>query len=117
MINFIQSNQYVAKSQKDKTDKCDFINIIECKEWEIILKKIQTKEKLDDISCYIHSISNKYNIDKKNIMKDFINYIIQNKRVKITSKFLYFVENIMHSQSSNNNILINYLFSKINSFL
>jgi len=117
MINFIQSNQYIAKFQKDKTENCNFINIIECKEWEIIIKKIQSKEKLDDISCYIHLISNKYNIDKKNIIKDFINYMIHNKRIKITSDFLNFVENIMHSQSNNNNILINYLLSKLSSFL
>ena len=117
MINFIQSNQYIAKFQKDKTENCNFINIIECKEWEIIIKKIQSKEKLDDISCYIHLISNKYNIDKKNIIKDFINYMIHNKRIQITSDFLNFVENIMHSQSNNNNILINYLLSKLSSFL
>ena len=117
MINFIQSNQYIAKFQKDKTEKYNFINIIECKEWEIIIKKIQTKEKLHDISSYIHLISNKYNIDKKNIIKDFINYMIHNKRIQITSEFLNFVENIMHSQSNNNNILINYLLSKLRSFL
>jgi replication factor C subunit 3/5 len=127
MINFIQSNQYVSKKNDEqndlhensntKTTKKNFINIIESKEWEIIIKKIQSKELLQSISSYIHFISNKYNIDKKNIIKDFINYIVYNKRVKITSEFLSFIENIMHSQNCNNNILINYLLSKMTSFL
>ena len=116
MINFIQSNQYIAKNTGDNTQH-NFINIIECKEWEIIIKKIQSREKLENISAYLQLISNKYNIDKKNIIKDFINYIIYNKRIKLTSEFLNFVENIMHSQTNNNNILINYLLSKMSSFL
>jgi replication factor C subunit 3/5 len=116
MINFIQSNQYIAKNTGDNAQH-NFINIIECKEWEIIIKKIQSREKLENISGYLQLISNKYNIDKKNIIKDFINYIIYNKRIKLTSEFLNFVENIMHSQTNNNNILINYLLSKMSSFL
>jgi replication factor C subunit 3/5 len=114
MINFIQSNQHMVKTN---TPKMNFINIIECKEWEIIMEKIKSNENLEDLTHYIHLISNKYNIDKKNIIKDFINYIICNKRIKITSEFLNFVENIMHSQNSNNNILINYLLSKMGAFL
>jgi len=115
MINFIQTNQDIVKI---KTYKFNFINIIACKEWEIIIEKIKSKEKLQEISSYIHLISNKYNIDKKNIIKDFINYIIYNKRIKITCEFLNFVENLIHSQNyNNNNILINYLLSKLIVFL
>jgi replication factor C subunit 3/5 len=108
MINFIQSNQYVVNMKN---------NIIETNEWDIILNKLQ-KEKEEDIEYYIHTISNKYNIDKKNIIKDFINYIIRNKKIKITSSFLYFIENIMHSQNENSSdILIKYLLSRLGSFL
>jgi DNA polymerase III delta prime subunit len=108
MINFIQSNQYVVNMKN---------NIIETNEWDIILNKLQ-KEKEEDIEYYIHTISNKYNIDKKNIIKDFINYIIRNKKIKITSSFLYFIENIMHSQNENSSdILIKYLLSRLASFL
>jgi len=115
MINFIQTNQDIVKINNEKFN---FINIIECKEWEIIIDKIKSKEKLEEISSYIHLISNKYNIDKKNIIKDFINYIIYNKRIKITTEFLNFVENLIHSKYyNNNNILINYLLSKLIMFL
>jgi replication factor C subunit 3/5 len=116
MINFIQTNQDIVKIQNDKN--FNFINIIEYKEWEIIIQKIKSKEKLEDIIIYLHLISTKYNIDKKNIIKDFLNYIIFNKRIKITAEFLNFVENIIHSQNfNNNNILINYMVSKLASFL
>jgi len=42
MINFIQTNQDIVKINNEKFN---FINIIECKEWEIIIEKIKSKEK------------------------------------------------------------------------
>jgi replication factor C subunit 3/5 len=108
MINFIQSNQFVVKIET---------NIIKSNEWDIILNKLKYNEKTEDIGYYIYTISNKYNMDKKNIIKSFVNYIIRNKKVKITDKFLYFIENVMHSQSANNSdLLTNYLLSKLASF-
>ena len=116
MINFIQSNQYVSKynDSMDPSNTNNSIYIIESREWDIIISKIKSKEKLESISSYIQTISTKYNIDKKNIIKDFINYIIHNQKIKITCEFLNFIENLMHAQNdSNNNILVNYLLSKI----
>jgi len=121
MINFLQSNQDIIKLYSDKNTEninSKLLHIIECKEWEIILSKIENKENIYHIEKYISLISSKYNIDKKNIIKDFINYIIRNKKIPITNDFLNFVENIMHSQNtSNNSILINYLVSKITTLL
>jgi DNA polymerase III alpha subunit len=117
--SLIKEDQVLIALVKIQNDKnFNFINIIEYKEWEIIIQKIKSKEKLEDIIIYLHLISTKYNIDKKNIIKDFLNYIIFNKRIKITAEFLNFVENIIHSQNfNNNNILINYMVSKLASFL
>ena len=120
MINFLQSNQDIIKLNNDDNVNSDLkmLNIIENKEWEIIITKLKNNEKLASIEKYICLISNKYNIDKKNIIKNFINYIIRNKKIKINVDFLNFSENIMHSQNyNNNNVLINYLLSKINVFL
>lgn len=125
MINFLQSNQDIIKLYSDvNSDKnteninSKLLHIIECKEWDIILLKIKNNENIHHIENYISLISSKYNIDKKNIIKDFINYIIRNKKMQITEEFLNFVENIMHSQNtSNNTILINYLLSKIATLL
>jgi replication factor C subunit 3/5 len=129
MINFLQSNQDIVKMESNATSETNnengnengnskILKIIECKEWENILFKIKSKDNIKDIQHYISFISNKYNIDKKNIIKDFINYIIRKKKIKISEKFLNFIENIMHSQNtSKNDILINYLLSKIPIFL
>jgi replication factor C subunit 3/5 len=125
MINFLQSNQDIVKMENNSNNEngnengtSKILKIIECKEWENILFKIKSKENIKDIQHYISCISNKYNIDKKNIIKDFINYIIRKNKIKISEKFLDFIENIMHSQNtSKNDILINYLLSKIPIFL
>jgi replication factor C subunit 3/5 len=108
MINFIQSNQNFDSG-------C--IKIIDDDIWEQLLNKISNKENINNISNYIHSISLDFNIDKKNIIKDFLNYIIKKQPKYVNSKFLDFVENLIHSQNHNNDILINYLLSKSSTFL
>ena len=65
----------------------------------------------------VSDISLNYNIDKKNIIKDFFNYIIRNHPKYLSIEFLNFVENLMHSQIQNNNIYIYYSLSKLSSFL
>ena len=54
---------------------------------------------------------------KKNIIKDFLNYIIRSRINQIDVSFLNFVENLMHSQESNNQIFINYSLSRLSSFV
>ncbi len=108
MINFIQSNQNIEN---------ETLNIIDNDIWDQLLNKIEKKEKIEIISKFIHHISINYNIDKKNIIKDFLNYIIKNYPKYITADFLKFVENLMHSQNQNNDIHINYSISKLLIFL
>ena len=60
------------------------------------------KEKIDNIINLVHSISINYNIDKKNIIKDFLNYIIKNYPKYVNSKFLNFVENIQKETDKTN---------------
>jgi len=105
MINFIQLNQ----------DK-DF-NIIDNTIWENLYLKFTQREKLSNLIQFIQNLSRDYNIDKKNIIKDYLNYIIRNKPTIITSAFLEFVENIMHYQECNNTFYINYALSRIESFI
>lgn len=108
MINFIQSNQNVDGES---------LNIIDSDIWEELLEKVIKREKLEVITSYIHKISINYNIDKKNIIKDFLNYIIKNHSKYVDSKFLDFVENLVHSQNQSNNVNINYSMSKLSSLL
>ena len=113
MINFIQSNQDIMKNNYDDDTNICIDNDV----WENIINKILKREKFETICAYVHLISIKYNIDKKNIIKDFLNYIIRNKSQHINSEFLNFVENLMHSQNLNNNNHIYYSLSKLSSFI
>jgi len=119
MINFMQSNQDMLKiTRENNNNNNDFqFNIIDNDIWEILSKKLHEKEPIQLIVDYIHNISIKYNIDKKNIVKDYLNYIIRNKIHIITSKFLNFVENVMHSQECNNNIYIHYFISNASLYM
>jgi replication factor C subunit 3/5 len=117
MINFMQSNQNIFKLTNNACDSSVNFNIIDDNVWEFLSNKILEKTSLDNLISVIHSISIKYNIDKKNIIKDYLNYIIRNKSIIITSDFLGFVENLMHSQESNNQTFVNYSLSQLSSFM
>jgi len=115
MINFIQSNYNIIKHTEINTDVSLFINfnIINDNVWENLINKILNKEPLNCICNYIYEISTIYNIDKKNIIKEFLNYIIRNYHNKVNTKFMSFVENVMHSININDNIYIHYVFSQL----
>jgi replication factor C subunit 3/5 len=106
MINFIQSNLDVKK-----------IYIIDKKIWDELILKITNKEKINNIIHFIQEISIKYNIDKKNIIKDFLIYIIHNYSKYINKDFLNFAENVLHSPIENQNVYINYFISKLINLL
>lgn len=108
MINFMQYNQDILNSEFKIIDNCV---------WEEITNKIQNKIALNLIITYIQTISIKYNMDKKNIIKDYLNYIVRNKQQYITQDFLIFVENIMHFPECKNTHFVNYSLSKLSSFL
>ena len=110
MINFMQSNQDIVNKENE-------INIIDNDIWEKLLSKLLKREKLEVITEFVHIISINYNIDKKNIIKDFLNYIIRNYPIFLTNDFFNFVENLMHSQIQNNNIHICYSLSRLSSLL
>ena len=107
MINFMQSNQNIVDS--------DFY-IIHDSIWEILYNKLVTNISLPELNSFIQDIAMKYNIDKKNIIKDYLNYIIRNKPQLITKELLLFIENLMHSQDCKNTYYINYSLIRLSSF-
>jgi hypothetical protein len=109
MINFMQSNQNTSDNQYK-------LFIIDNDVREELVKMINKREKIEQIKNYIEKVSIQYNVDKKNIIKDFLNYIIRNYLDNIDKKFLDFIENFMHSQIQNNDICIYYSLSKLSSF-
>jgi replication factor C subunit 3/5 len=114
MINFMQSNQHLANSTSET--KLTFA-VIDNDIWENLTNQISSHQDIEKISEYVQTISSIYNIDKKNIIKDFLNYIIRNNQTLVTNKFLNFVENLLHSQTQNNNIYVNYSLSQLASFI
>ena len=78
---------------------------------------IENRENIENVKEYIHKISTEYNIDKKNIINDYLNYIIRNQTKYVNKDFLNFVENLIHSQVKNNNVHVNYSLSRLYSFL
>jgi patatin-like phospholipase/acyl hydrolase len=110
----MQSNQHISNENLNNTSN---FFIIGNEVWENLLDLLSKRENIDKIKIYIRSISIDYNIDKKNIIKDFLNYIIRNHSKYIDNDFLNFVENLMHSQIQNTDIYICYSLSKLSSSL
>jgi replication factor C subunit 3/5 len=106
MVNFMQTNQNILD---------DNIMIIDEAVWKELLNKILHKEPLVDLNNFIQHVSQTYNIDKKNIIKDFLNYIIRNEPAFITPQLLSFSENIMHFQDCPNKTYVNYSLLRLTS--
>jgi DNA polymerase III delta prime subunit len=108
MINFIQSNQ----NMKD-----DDINIIDDSVWNELYNRIKNGEELTTLIVFTNEISRMYNIDKKNIIKDFLNYIIRNYDNMNVPKYFDFVENIVHFEDCKNSYYVNYSLIKLSALL
>jgi DNA polymerase III delta prime subunit len=106
MINFMQTNQNITESD---------LSVIDSDIWDELYTNISNSQdnSIDDLINYINIISVRFNIDKKNIIKDFLNYIIRTKPHIINSKFLSFVENIMHVEECKNSYYVNYSLIKM----
>ena len=104
MVNFMQTNQNIQ--EKD-------MNIIQESIWEDFYQRICTQDAIKNIEKYIHSISLLYNVNKKNIIKDFFNYMIRKKCHVVTGDFLKSVENIMHFENSNESYYVNYALTRL----
>ena len=108
MINIMQSTQNI----KD-TNICIIDNSI----WEQLFNKIKNGNDLETLILFTNEISYKYNMDKKNIIKDFLNYIIRNKEYLNIPKYFNFVENIIHFEDCKNNYYVNYSLIKLSTLL
>ena len=108
MINFMQSNQNI----KDNN-----IFIIDDSIWANLFNKIKNEDEFESLHKLTNDISNSYNIDKKNIIKDFLNYIIRKYDYLNTPEYLNFVENIIHFEDCKNNHYVNYSLIKLSKLL
>ena len=97
MINYIQLNQTSLNKEK----------IIDEKKWQDIFSFL-TKKTLPESREYLSDMSSIYDIEKKNIIKNLINYIIHNKDYKINKSFLNMIEFIVHDIDVSSDYYINY---------
>jgi len=110
MINFIQLNQNVLVQQS---------NIIDNTIWKKLynLFYAEKKEKNEkEIKVFINMLSIHYNIDKKQIIKDYYNYLILNHKELIAPEIIEKMEIVIHNYDCNIDILINYFILDTMSF-
>lgn len=112
MINYIQLNQVVHETQIDIVNTKLWENIhalfvlqdsSKCTNESSISSHLNTNE--SHIIQYINNISIEYNIDKKNIIKQYFNHVIRNYGELLKSAFFEIIEYTIH----NNEIPIEYM--------
>jgi len=108
MINFMQSNQNI---------NFDNYKIIDQSVWLKLYIMIKNKQPLNVLTKFVNDTSINYNLDNKNIIKDFLNYIIRKHTNQITPTILNFIENIMHFEDCNNTYFVNYSLLKLSSLI
>jgi replication factor C subunit 3/5 len=108
MVNFMQSSQGFKSNE---------LYIMDNNLWEELLNLFKQKKDVSSITKFINEISFKYNIDKKNIIKNFFNYVIREKKEMIKIELLNFTENIIHLENSNATHCVNYFVVKFNKLI
>lgn len=98
MINYIQLNQHTTILPEE---------IVNNQLWENIYNML-LKSEHNLCKQYIYDISVQYNLDKRSILVQYFNFIIQHKSELITTDLLSYIENIVHNQTNNISELIDY---------
>jgi DNA polymerase III delta prime subunit len=105
MINYMQSNEKLISNMK----------IMKNELWIDLIQRIKTKDYKKNIE-YINNLTIEYNIEKKNILKNFLNFIIRHKKEYVTREFLLFIENVMHIPDLNIEYMLPHCLIKLNMF-
>lgn len=111
MINYMQTNQ------NSITNILVIDELVWCNLFDYIINSKDNIIKHSDIINYFNNISITYNIEMKNIIKEFINFIVRYKKEVYSSDFFNFVEFIMHTYDVNINYLLNYTVSRLRVLL
>ena len=106
MINYMQSNEQIIHNKK----------IIQTDLWDNITTNMKERSLKYNIE-FITNVSNEYNVEKKNIIKNYLNYIIRYNKELLSFEFLQFVENIMHVTELNIEYMLPLTILKMKTFL
>jgi replication factor C subunit 3/5 len=102
MINYMQSN-YININNNE---------LIKNEIWENLFHKFKTKI-IEDVEKYITLILTKYNLNINALIKNFINFILENKKTILTTEMLNTFEFISHSYNDNDDFIYDYFLSKL----
>ena len=105
MINYMQANHTYVDEHK----------VIENIVWEKLSKEI--KKSIKKGEKQLDKISSEYNMNEKNIIKDYLNYVIACKQDYINSDFLLFAQFIMHLRDPNIDYLRSYFLRNMVKWL
>ena len=104
MINYLQSNQLNYNNR----------SIINDEIWEKLINKIKINDDLMYFRNEILEMSQNFELEIKNIIKNFLQYIILN--YQITTSFLSEIEMLIHQSDSNSTYSIGYFFYCLKDF-
>jgi replication factor C subunit 3/5 len=103
MINHLQSQQHVTTGK-----------VLNDELWDEFTIQIQQSNK--DIVYIFREYCNQYNKDEKNMIKNYIYFLIKNvTKINNISKFISFVENLLHSKQ--NIYTTDYFLANVGEFL
>jgi|TARA_Y100000992_G_scaffold302519_2_gene277053 replication factor C subunit 3/5 len=106
MINYIQSNQNILSDYK----------IIDNNTWNHMTTSLKNKTFSENIEI-INNLSLYYEKEKKDLLKEYIIYIIDKNIETITKEFLNFIENLLHNQDLGEDYFVKYFVSRVVSLL
>ena len=107
MINYIQSNQDVIQN----------INVLHDNVWDNMTKYIQKKNTANSIYNKFLNIQNKYSIETRSLIRNYLNYLIFKRIDLIHSDFLLFAESVMHNYNASSNYLLRYVVTRLKELL
>lgn len=98
MINFIQLNQNIVVKQN---------NILNEEVWRTLKNTFKTETDHNVIKNVINKLSIYYNIDKKQIIKDYFSFLIKTEQT-LSSVALSKMEGVLHNYDCDINTLVDY---------
>lgn len=101
MINFLQLNQNFQMEEWNQ-------NVLSSELYEELHNLFKNKITVEKILLFIHKTSSQYNIDKKHIINNYLNYVIRNYPNEITTKFLDISKECVHNKETNIEDLLRY---------
>ena len=106
MINYIQSRYDCKKILSEN-------NILKENNWIELYNLFANDNSSNNILHHIKNMSIKYQMTQKNIIKDFLNYIVRKKIHILTPNIILFIKNLLHTPHYKTDHFINYAVTQL----